>query len=94
MLTSYAGIVKKGQILLPDNVDLPEGAQVIVVVSDHALSLEQQAHYLADLPAEEWRAIFGEFAQISGKQPAEVDIETIDDNELVRLVHQVRAARP
>jgi len=93
MLSSYAGIVKDGQIHLPDSVDLPEGAQVIVVVSDRFLSVGEQEHYLARLSYEEWQSLFDEFAQLSGEQQAEIDIETVSDDDLVTLVHEVRQAR-
>lgn len=92
MLSSYAGIVKGGQILLRDTVDLPEGAQVIVVVSDRFLSVEEQERYLARLSSEEWHSLFDEFAQLSHEQQAEIDVETVSDDDLVALVHEVRQA--
>ena len=32
MLTSYRGTIKKGQIQLEEPVELPEGAQILIVV--------------------------------------------------------------
>ncbi|NJN95507.1 MAG: hypothetical protein HC875_16050 [Anaerolineales bacterium] len=93
MLTSYAGIVKDGQIYLRDSIDLPEGAQVIVVVSDRSLSVDEQERCLAGLSSEEWSNLFDEFAQFSVEQPAEINIETVSDDDLVAIVHEVRQAR-
>lgn len=93
MLTSYAGVVKGGRIHLPTEVNLPEGTQVIVVVAERPLSLEEQEQYLNSLSPVEWRKLFDEFLQLSHTQAAEVDIESVSDDELVALVHEVREAR-
>jgi hypothetical protein len=93
MLTSYAGVVKKGQIHLGDEVNLPEGAQVIVVVAERPLSLEEQERYLHTLSAADWSRLFNEFMHFSSDPLTEVDIETISDAELVAIVHEVRATR-
>jgi hypothetical protein len=93
MLTSYAGVVKGGRIHLRKGVKLPEGAQVVVVVAEKPLSLEEQERYLNSLSLVEWHRLFDEFLQLSHAQSAEVDIESISDDELVTLVHEVREAR-
>jgi hypothetical protein len=93
MLTSYAGIVKGGRIYLRKGVNLPEGAQVIVVVAEGLLSIEEQERYLNTLSPVEWHRLFDEFVQFSREQPAEVDIESVSDDELVTLVHEIREAR-
>ncbi|MFN8454750.1 MAG: hypothetical protein U0401_08800 [Anaerolineae bacterium] len=91
MRTSYTGIVKKGRIHLRKGAVLPEGAQVIVVVADRLFSLEEQEQYLNSLSSAEWRKLFDEFTQRSHEQSAQVDIESVSDEELVTLIHEVRA---
>jgi hypothetical protein len=88
MLASYHGIVRNGRIVLR-NVQLPEGAEVIVVVHSQLL-LEEQEKRLAALSDEEWSAPFDAYIELAKAFPAEVDIETIGDEELVALVHEAR----
>jgi hypothetical protein len=93
MLSSYAGVVKGGKIYLRNGVDLPEGAQVIVVVAEQLLSLEEQERHLNMLSLAEWHRLFDEFIQLSQEQLTQIDIESVSDDELVTLVHEVREAR-
>ena len=79
MLASYhAVVVKEGQIELQEPVQLPEGTEVLVVV---ALS---ETHR---------RKAFDEYIALAEKYPAEADIDTLSDQELVDIVHQVREER-
>jgi hypothetical protein len=93
MLTSYSGIVKKGQIQLQEPVTLPEGAQVLVVIELALSEVEAQERRLAALSASEWQAPFNAFAQSAPNAPVEVDIDSVDDQELVDLIHEVRSDR-
>lgn len=88
MLASYHGIVRNGRIILRD-IQLPEGAEVIVVVRSQ-LPLEEQEKRLVALSDEEWSAPFDAYIRLVNAFPAEVDIETIGDEELVMLVHGAR----
>ena len=93
MLISYPGIVKKGQIQLEEPVELPEGAQVLVVVDLPLAKVEAQERRLAALSENEWQAPFDAFEQATQDGPTEIDIDSVSDQELVDLVHQVRAER-
>jgi hypothetical protein len=91
MLTSYRGTVKKGQIRLEEPIELPEGAQVLVVVDLSLAEVETQQRRLASLSEDEWQAPFADFAQSAQDAPVEIDSESVSDQELVDLVHEVRA---
>jgi hypothetical protein len=88
MLASYHGIVRNGRIVLR-GIQLPEGAEVIVVVRSQ-LPLEEQEKRLAALSKKEWLAPFDAYIELAYAFPAEVDIETIGDEELTTLVHEAR----
>jgi hypothetical protein len=88
MLASYYGIVRNGRIVLRD-IQLPEGAEVIVVVHSQ-LPLEEQEERLASLSDEEWAAPFDAYIELAKAFPAQVDIETIEDEELAALVYEAR----
>ena len=78
MLASYhAVVVKEGQIELQEPVQLPEGTEVLVVVA------VSEAHR---------RKAFDEYIALAEKYP-EADIDTLSDQELIDIVHQVREER-
>ena len=90
-LTSYEGVVQDGMIRLRD-VRLPEGTKVLVVaVETKTLLVEEQVRRLQTIPLEEWRKPFDAYIEFADKHPAEVDIDTISDDELDAIVHEVRA---
>lgn len=91
MLTSYRGTVKKGQIRLEEPIELPEGAQVLIVVDLSLAEVETRQRRLAGLSEDEWQASFANFDQSVQDAPVEIDIESVSDQELVDLVHEVRA---
>lgn len=54
------------------------------------VNIEEQEKRLASLSLEEWHAPFLALAAAIEEYPAEVDLETISDEELVKLVHRLR----
>lgn len=93
MLTSYHAVVADGgQIRLTDPVELPPGTEVLVVVAapSQAKATAQEAR-LAALSEAEWRAPFEAYAAAVAEEPPDADPTTISDEELVEIVHQVRA---
>ncbi len=95
MLTSYhAVVVAGGHIRLTEPVQLPPGMEVLaVVVSPPQAEVAAQEARLAALSDAEWQAPFAVYAELGDQYPTEVDPATISDEELVELVHQVRAER-
>jgi hypothetical protein len=93
MLASYHGIVKKGQIQLQEQVKLPEGAEVLIVVAPSLPEIEAQQRRLVALSDEEWQRPFEAFAQSAQEEQPEESIDSLSDEELVELVHQVREER-
>jgi hypothetical protein len=90
-LTSYQGEVHNGVVRL-QNGKLREGAKVIIVaVEDQTLSVDEQLRRLESIPLNEWRRPFDEYVEFARQHPAEVDIDTISDEELDAIVHEVRA---
>jgi hypothetical protein len=90
-LTSYRGEVHNGLIHL-QNGKLPEGAKVLVVaVEGQTVSVEERVRRLEAIPLDEWRKPFDEYAEFARRHPAEVDIDSISDEELDAIVHEVRA---
>ena len=90
-LTSYQGVVQNGVIRLRD-VRLPEGAQVVVVVAEtQTLSVDEQLQRLQARPLDDRQRRFDELADHMSQHQAEVDIDTVSDEELDALVHEVRA---
>ncbi len=85
----YLGTVKDGQIRLLAQSDLPDGLWVIVVVNPY-ISVQEQERYFTSLSPTEWHKPFDEFIKLSREQPAEMDIDLIEDSELVALVNEVR----
>ena len=94
MLTSYHAVVADGgQIRLTDPVELPPGTEVLVVVAtpSQAKATAQEAR-LAALSETEWRAPFEAYAAaVAEESPPDADPTTISDEELVEIVHRVRA---
>jgi hypothetical protein len=93
MLTSYHAVVAAGRhIRLTEPVQLPPGMEVlVVVVSPSAGEVEAQEARLAALSEAEWRTPFAAYAELVEQNPPNVDPATLSDEELVELVHQVRA---
>lgn len=90
MLISYRGVVENGKVRLRDTVLLPEGAEVIVV-TQQPLSLEEQERRLAALPPEEWHRSFDAVRRAwDESEPAELEGETLSDDELNAIVHLAR----
>jgi len=90
MLISYRGVVENGKVRLRDTVLLPEGAEVIVV-TQQPLSLEEQERRLAALPSEEWHRSFDAVRRAwDESESAELEGETLSDDELNAIVHLAR----
>jgi hypothetical protein len=90
-LISYRGEVHNGVIRL-QNGKLPEGAKVLVVaVEGQTASVEEQVRRLEAIPLAEWRKPFDEYVEFARQHPAEADIDTVSDDELNEIVHEVRA---
>jgi hypothetical protein len=90
MLISYHGVVENGKVRLRDTVVLPEGAEVIVV-TQQPLSLEEQERRLAALLPEEWPRSFEAVRRAwDESEPAELEGETLSDDELNAIVHLAR----
>jgi len=92
-LASYQGVVRDGVIRLRSG-RLPEGTKVLVVaVESKLLPLDEQIRRLEAVAPGERRQAFEDFVAFADQHPAEVDIDTISDEELDALVHEVRAER-
>jgi hypothetical protein len=90
-LTSYQGVVQNGVIRLRD-VRLPEGTPVLVVIAEaRTLPVEEQVRRLQAMPLEEYQRCFDTLAERAEQYQAEVDIDTVSDEELDAIVHEVRA---
>ena len=90
-LTSYQGVVQDGVIRLRE-ARLPEGTPVLVVVAEtRMLPVEEQVRRLQAVPPEERQRRFDALAERADQRRAEVDIDTIGDEELDGIVHEVRA---
>ncbi len=90
-LASYSGVVQDGVIRLRD-VRLPEGTPVLVVVAEaQTLPVEEQIRRLQAISPDEWRKPFDDYIAFADQHPAEVDIDTVSDEELDTIVHEVRA---
>jgi hypothetical protein len=80
MLTALQGVVESGRVRLFGETP-PEGTPVVVVVPD-----------LAEV--ERRRRDFDEFVRLADQEPpTEENIASVSDEELVALVHEVRAER-
>ncbi len=91
-LTTYRGVIRDGKVDLTDAI-LPEGTEVVVVAQQPLPSIEEQKKRLATLSQEEWEAPFKAYQKLIEEYPGELDIDSISDEELVELVHQVREER-
>jgi hypothetical protein len=88
-LTTYHGIVRDGKIIIQD-ANLPNGLEVIVVAPQLPVSLEAQKRLLAAIPQEEWEGRLDEYDQFLKENPAEADFNDLEDEEIVKIVHEVR----
>ena len=96
ILAAYRGVVEKnGLVRLHRSADarlLSPGSEVLVVATQPqpVLDLEEQERRLAALSPEEWRRPFDAVqAAWDASEPAP-DENTLSDDELVALIHQVR----
>jgi predicted DNA-binding antitoxin AbrB/MazE fold protein len=90
-LNSYQGVVQNGVIRLRD-IRLPEGTAVLVVVAEaQTSSVEEQVRRLQAVPLEERQRRFDMLAERAEQYQAEVDIDTVSDEELNAIIHEVRA---
>ena len=90
-LASYQGVVENGVVRLK-GATLPDGTKVLVVAVESRLApVDEQVRRLRAIPDEEWRKPFDELVEFAQEHPAEVDIDTISDEELNAIVHEVRA---
>ncbi|MBE2199011.1 MAG: hypothetical protein IAE79_10405 [Anaerolinea sp.] len=89
MLVTYHGIVRRGKVeIAADNI--PDGTRVVVVMQQTVSTIEEQQKRLAAMSQQEWEAPFKAYARLTAEYPAEVDIETISDEELNAIIHEVR----
>ena len=89
-LASYQGVVQDGVIRLRE-ARLPEGTRVLVVaVEAKTLPIEEQIRRVQAIPSDEWRKPFDDYIAFADQHPAEVDIDTVSDEELDAIVHEVR----
>jgi len=58
MLTAYQAVVKNGHIQFREAIQLPEGAQVVVVVASPLAEVLEQEQRLAAMPSTEWQKPF------------------------------------
>ena len=92
MLATFQGVVKEGQVRL-FGTPPPDGTFVVVVASAFP-SAEEQLARLKAIPLEERQKAFDEFIRLARQEPPpEMDISQISDQELVDIVHEVRAER-
>ena len=89
VLTTYRGIVRNGKIELED-AHLADGVEVVVVAQEKEPSLEEQKKRLATIPQAEWEARRDAYDRFLKEHPADEDIDTLSDEEIVALVHEVR----
>lgn len=92
MLATFRGVVEDGQVRWISDTP-PEGAQFVAVASTFP-SVEEQLARLKAIPPEERQKAFDEFIRLARQEPPrEVDISQISDQELVDIVHEIRAER-
>ncbi len=90
ILATYHGVLEKNRVVrLRQDLSLPEGTEVIVVVAQ-PLSIKEQERRLTALSPEEWRRPFDEFADVVAQEKADVDVADVSDEELLTLVHETR----
>jgi hypothetical protein len=71
----------------------PEGAPV-VAVSPRYPSVEEQEARLKAIPLQERQQAFDEYVRLARQgPPPEADVASIKDQELVDMVHEVRAEK-
>ena len=87
-LLTYEGQVANGQIHLKGDPQLPEGARIIVVVTD------MPPWAARGLTEAEWQAAFDEFkATVENAPPAPLEHQPLSEEEINASVHAVREAR-
>ena len=89
-LTTYHGVVEEdGLVRLRWAPALPEGTEVVIVVTQSLPPPEEQERDLNALSPEDWHGPFERFEAVA-EERAGVDVADISDKELVSLVHDVR----
>ena len=92
MLATFRGVVEGGQVRWFSDTP-PEGTQFVAVASTLP-SVEEQLARLKAIPLEERHKAFDEYIRLARQEsPPEVDISRISDQELVDIVHEIRAQR-
>ncbi len=87
-LTSYEGLVTQGQIRLKGNPRLPDGARLVVIIT------EQPTWVSRGLTEAEWRKPFDEFiAAAQSAAPAPLEDQPLSDAEINTSVHTARRER-
>ncbi len=89
VLTTYRGIVRNGKIELED-AHLADGVEVVVVAQEKLPSVEEQIERFQAMSKEEWEKPFRDYFALAAREPPELDINSLSDEELVKLVDKAR----
>lgn len=90
MLVTYHGVVRNGKIEIKE-AHLPDGAEVVVITELPLPSIAEQKQRLSALSDTEWHQPFETYLRLLHEPEAELDIETLSDEHLKSLVHQLEA---
>jgi len=91
VLTTYHGVVDKdGLVRLRRAPKLPEGTEVVIVVTRSLAAPEEQERDLNELSLEDYHEPFERFETVVAEERADVDVADIRDEDLVSLVHYAR----
>jgi hypothetical protein len=89
MLVTYHGIVRNGKVEIED-ANLPDGAEVVVITQLPLSSVEEQKRRLSALSGTEWGQPFETYRKLLQEHEAEIDIESLSDEQLNSLVHEAQ----
>lgn len=91
VLTTYHGVVEKdGLVRLRWAPKLPEGTDVVIVVTRSLAAREEQERDLNAPSLEDYHKPFERFETVVAEERADVDVADISDEELVSLVDYAR----
>jgi hypothetical protein len=91
VLITYHGVVEKdGLVRLRWAPELPEGTEVVIVVTRSLAAPEEQERDLNALVLEDYHKSFERFEAAVAEERADVDVADISDEELVSVVHDAR----
>jgi len=90
MLVTIRGVVRDGKVDLQET-GLPDGTEV-VILTEKLPSIEAQKRRLEALSQAEWEGPFLEYIKLSEEYPDE-DISKLSDEEIVAIIHDVRAEK-